>query len=251
MTFRPNFIARKALSLIAAAAAVCCAPAHAYGPFAGTDAGVVQPGMFELEINGGYVHGAGQRSFYLPAVVAAFGLAGDTEMAVEGRLERRLGGDDGTRAGLHDTAVTVKHVFRRGSLQDEGAISIAAECSLLLPEPGGQAGAGAACTGAVSQRWEYGALHVNAGYARSRDNARERSAGVIVEGPEAWTVRPVAELTAARESGVAARRAWLLGAIWKRSEDLSFHLALRRERSGDQHLSEVRFGLTWPLRARK
>lgn len=245
MTLRPSFTARMALHLITAAAAACCWPAHAYGPFAGTDAGVVQPGMFELEINAGDVRSDGQRTFYLPAVVGAFGLGGDTEMALEGRLERR------PSAGLRDTAVTVKHVFRRGSLQDEGGVSIAAECSLLLPEPRGEAGTGAACIGAVSQHWEHGALHVNAGFARGRDNVRERSAGVIVEGPEAWAVRPVAELTAAREAGSQSRRAWLLGAIWKHSEDLSFHLALRRERSGDEHLNEVRFGLTWPLSAKK
>lgn len=247
MTHRLTFAARTALTLVTAAAAACCATAHAYGPFAGTDAGVVQPGLFELEINAGDVRGAGQHSVYLPAVVGAFGLGGDTEMAIEGRLERR----PGARAGLRNTAVTVKHVLRRGSLQDEGGVSIAAECSLLLPEARGEAGIGAACIGAMSQRWEQGALHLNAGYARGRDNARERSAGIIVEGPEAWTVRPVAELTAAREAGGQSRRALLLGANWKHSEDLSLHLAMRRERSGDEHLNEVRFGLTWPLSAKK
>ena len=235
--------------LLAVAACACAAlPAHALRPFDGTDASVAEAGTFELELGGSYLRQALGRSAAMPALVANFGLAGDTEFVIEGRAERQLGGaDDGYRSSFGDTGVSVKHLFRRGSLQDGSGVSIASECGLLLPEWHGESGHGAGCAAIVSQRWQQGTLHVNAGIARSRTHSTERTLGLIAEGPEDWTVRPVVELLGTHELSVGRSHSVLAGAVWKHSEDLSFDLALRRVRGGAASATEVRFGLQWSM----
>jgi hypothetical protein len=235
--------------LLAVAACACVAlPAHALRPFDGTDAGVAEAGIFELELGGSYLRQARGRSAAMPALVANFGLAGDTEFVVEGRAARQLGGDaDGYRSSFGDTGVSIKHLFRHGSLHDGSGVSIASECGLLLPEWHGESGHGASCAAIVSQRWEQGALHFNAGLARTRTHTTERTLGVIAEGPEDWTVRPVAELLGTHELNGGRSHSLLAGAVWKHSEDLSFDLALRRVHNGAASATELRFGLQWSM----
>lgn len=232
--------------LCAAMLAAIWSPAHAYRPFDGTDAATAEPGVFELEFGSSYLHQGKERSLAAPAVVGNLGLAGDTELVLEGKLERQLGDfSDTRRTSFSDTAFSVKHVFRRGSLQDGSGPSIAAECGILLPALYGPSGTGATCNGIVSQRGEAGAVHFNAGLTRTREHTTSRFFGVIVEGPEAWAVRPVMEVFTERDASAPRTNSALLGAIWKQSEDLSFDLGVRRGRSNHENITELRVGLDW------
>jgi hypothetical protein len=80
-----------AFALAAALLAGWAGPAQAMRPFEGTDAAVAEPGVFELELGPlGYVRYGSQRSLVAPAVVGNWGLPGDFEVVIEGRLNRAL-----------------------------------------------------------------------------------------------------------------------------------------------------------------
>jgi hypothetical protein len=55
----------------------------------------------------------------------------------------------------------LKHVIRPGSLQDQSGPSIAAEFGVLLPDSSGDSRFGASIDAIVSQRWEWGTVHLN------------------------------------------------------------------------------------------
>jgi hypothetical protein len=220
--------------------------AQAARPFNGTDAGVAQAGEFELEFGTAYLHQGSERTGAFPAMTANFGLAGNSELVLEGRAERLMG-DIGQqrRVSVQDLAVSYKHVHRPGSLQDGSGISIASECGLLFSPLHGSPGHGAACAAIASQRWAFGEVHLNAALERTREHTWSRTLGVIVEGPQAWAVRPVMELMSGSSGGESRANSLLLGAIWSKSEDLAFDIALRKERTAGRDATEARFGLTW------
>jgi hypothetical protein len=87
-------------------------------------------------------------------------------------------------------------------------------------------------------------VHVNVEgiYGRYRDLGAVAS--VIVEGPEAWKVRPVAEVLAGNVDAETTYSA-LGGAIWQASDDVAIDVALRVERESGHAGGEVRAGLTW------
>ena len=62
---------------------------------------------------------------------------------------------------------------------------------------------GASVAGIVSQRWEWGAIHLNGQAALTREHRADLIVGAIIEGPAKWTVRPVAEVFYEREVGNA------------------------------------------------
>lgn len=220
--------------------------AHAYRPFDGTDAGVAEADTFELEIGASRFHQAGQRTLGIPAFTLNFGLKGDTEIVFDGRLEHRQGNDiDGARDGLTDTALSLKHVWKAGSLQDKEGLSFATECGVLLPTILGESGTGATCAGIVSQKWETGMVHFNLGLTRARDKENLRFASVIVEGPEEWIVRPVMELSTEHGSNGTHSNAVLAGVIWKVGEHLDIDAALRKQREQGETGREIRLGATW------
>jgi hypothetical protein len=223
------------------------APAQAMRPFEGTDASVAEAGVFELELGPlGYVRHGSSRSIVAPAVVGNWGLPGDFEVVVEGRLNRALGEtSDIYRTSFGDTALSVKHVFRHGSLQEGGTgVSIAAECGVLLPEIHGEHGTGATCAGIASQRFDAVTMHLNAALTRNREQSSGRFLGLIVEGHGA-VVRPVMEVFAERENNGGRTDSALVGAIWQKSEDLTFDVGVRRARVDGERLTELRVGLTW------
>lgn len=234
---------------LALLAAACWTPAaHALRPFEGTDASVADPGMFELEFSPiGYIRDGTSRLLVGPYVVGNFGFTDDIELVLEGRVNRQQGGTpDGYRTSLSDTMVSLKHVFRHGSLQDRGTgVSLAAECGILLPEAHGNSGKGATCEGVASQRFDLATVHLNAGLARTREHANSRFLGVIVDGGGEGALRPVVELFTEKEDGGARTRSALVGLIWKQSETLAFDFGLRKARSDGESLAEVRMGLTW------
>jgi hypothetical protein len=220
--------------------------AHAYRPFDGTDAGVAEPGIFELEIGASRFRQGEQRTLGVPAFTLNFGLEGDTEIVLDARYERQNDGEgSGWQNSLTDTALSIKHVWKAGSLQDKEGISIATECGLLLPTWRGESGTGASCAGIVSQKWSIAAMHLNLGFTHARDRENIRFASLIVEGPEKWTVRPVMELTTARGSTVTQSKGGLAGAIWKVGENLSLDAAMRKQWEHDEIGRELRLGATW------
>ena len=229
-------------------AAACSTSAQAYRPFDGTDASVAEPGLFELELGTfGYVRQGAARSVVAPAVVGNIGFEGDTELVLEGRVNRLMGDiDAGYRTSLGDTALSLKHVLRKGSLQDGGSgVSIAAECGVLLKEVHGLTGTGASCAGIASQRFDAAAVHLNLALTRTREHTEARLLDMIVEGQGESPVRPVMELFVERDNAGAHTASALVGMIWKHSEELSFDAGLRRARSDGEKLTELRVGLTW------
>jgi len=226
--------------------ALWAAPAQAMRPFDGTDASVAEAGVFELELGPlGYVRHGSSRSVVAPAVVGNWGLPGDIEVVIEGRLNRELGeASDVDRTSFGDTAFSVKHVFRHGSLQDGGTgVSLAAECGILLPEIHGEHGTGATCAGIASQRFDAVSLHLNAALTRNRDHSDGRSLGLIVEGN--GELRPVMEVFAERDTNGGRVNSALVGAIWQKADDLALDVGVRRARADGVALTEVRMGLTW------
>jgi len=220
------------------------APALAMRPFDGTDAAVVRQGGLEFEF--GYLGLLREdgRSFLLsPALVANLGVAPGTELVAEGRLRTRLGARDST---VDDVAVSVKHVFRDGVLQDAPGPSVAGECGVLLPAAGGER-TGLACTGIVSQRVARMTLHVDGTLAQNRERHRERALGMIVEGPRHGNVEPVFEAVIGTAGGGERTRSALAGLLVEAAENINLDVGIRVA-GGTAHVTEVRAGLTWSPR---
>ncbi|OLE63362.1 MAG: hypothetical protein AUG04_05735 [Deltaproteobacteria bacterium 13_1_20CM_2_69_21] len=139
-------------------------------------------------------------------------------------------------------------MLRPGSLQDGTGPSIATELSALLPAINGDPGAGAELTLIASQRWSALTLHLNGALAVTRSHQLGYFAGAIVEGPEAWPVRPVGEVFAESEGDGAPVRSGLLGVIWRVSDRLALDTAVRLASSAGSGTGlELRFGFTFAV----
>ena len=223
--------------------------AHAYRPFDGTDASVADENKFELELGPlGYLRQGSAKSLIVPAFVANYGVSGEREIVLEGKLSRRIGDTQGEdRTSLSDGALSLKQVLRRGALQDQSSISLASECGILLPTINGEPGTGAACALVGSQRWSALTLHLNGALDFNRDHHWNRFVSLIVEGPNEWRVRPVAEAFAENEVHGPRTRSRLVGLIWRARENLVFDVGVRGARSDESNVREIRAGLTWTL----
>jgi hypothetical protein len=229
-----------ALALIGAG----MAPALAMRPFDGTDAAVVRQGGLEFEFGYlGWLRADGRTFLSSPALVANAGVAPGTELVAEGRLRTRLGTREST---IDDMAISVKHVFRNGVLQDGQGPSMAGECGVLLPAAGGER-TGLACMGIVSQRVARMTLHVDGTLAQNRDRQWERSLGMIVEGPRHGKVEPVFEAVIGTAGGGERVRSGLAGLLVEAAENINLDVGIRVA-GGTTHVSEVRAGLTWSPR---
>ena len=233
--------------------ATLSASALGYRPFDSTDAGVAGPGEFELELGPiGWLREGEDTSRVAPAVVANFGLPWKSELVLEGQRQVLLDPAAGEpKTSFLDTGVFVKTVLREGALQDASGPSVAAEYGVLLPEVHGQSGTGASLAGILSQRWDAGTVHLNAQFAYNREHEPDGFLGAILEGPYAWTVRPVAEVFGEQASGSPRTSSALVGAIWRARDDLTLDLGLRFARAGEELIREVRLGLTWTLSFKK
>ena len=229
------------------------ASALAYRPFDSTDADVASPGELELELGPiGWLRLGQDTSRVAPAVVANLGLPWRSEFVLEGQRQVLLEPAAGEpTTSIVDTGVFVKTVLREGALQDAPGPSVAAEYGVLLPEVHGQSGTGVSLAGIVSQRWEAGTLHLNAAFAWNREHEPDGFLGAILEGPYAWTVRPVAEVFGERASESSRVTSALVGAIWRARDDLTLDFGLRVAHSGDELDREVRLGLTWIFSLRR
>lgn len=242
---------RRARSL--AAGALCAAlaatrSAAAYRPFDGTDADVATTGEFELELGPAHYYQGGGAGTHLiaPAGVLNLGFAPRFEAVSEFRgVITPHQTDNASRASVQGTDLLVKFVAREGVLQDMRGPSLALEGGVLTPEIGGVNGFGAQLAGIASVRWLSLTLHANEQIALTREHELDLFSGVILEAPQSWAVRPVAELFVERAGHEALTRSALLGAIWPAASSLAVDTAARAARESGRAAFELRLGFTW------
>jgi hypothetical protein len=116
---------------------------------------------------------------------------------------------------------------------------------VLLPDSAGSSGVGASLAGIVSQRWDWGMIHLNAETALTRDHHADVFLGGIIEGPSKWSIRPVAEFFYENEFRKSETISGLIGLIWRVRDDLSFDVGLRHALTNGHPVNEVRAGLTF------
>ncbi len=212
---------------------------HAHRPYDVIDASVADVRTLESEFGLRHRTRAEPYGNALPFAFT-FGIDGLTEAGFGARIHA----SDGRRR-THDLAFTVKRVIRRGSMQDAGGASIAAECGAPVPALRSDGAGGAFCALAASHRTAAADVHINAGASRGGDGRAIRVLGAAIEGPGKWAVRPLAEVSSERASGQPGTIASLLGLSWQARTDLSFGLALRRSHAAGERSRELRFGLMW------
>jgi hypothetical protein len=219
-------------------------PVLAYRPFDSTDAAVADKGVFEVELSPiSFRHDDDGAAWISPSARLNYSFAEDWELVLEGQAEHfsRM------RSRLTDSALSVKGVLQDGSLQEKEGWSLAAEASLLLPGINADDGAGFEWTGIASQRWDWGSIHINIAAELTRDQRLGTFAGLIVEGPDDWPVRPVAEVNYQRTFRTEEETSVLLGAIWKVKDHLAFDLGLRHAWINSRPDEQVRAGVTFTL----
>jgi hypothetical protein len=236
-------------SILALSLAAWSAPALAYRPFDGTDAAVAAPGELEIELQpAGRLREGGNTTLIAPATVFNFGLSEGWEAVLEGQGQTPLSPSGPT--SLTAAGAFLKHVLQPGSLQDKAGPSVATEFGVLLPDSAGNSGVGASLAGIVSQRWDWGTIHLNAETGLTRDHHADVFLGGIIEGPSKWSIRPVAEFFYENEFGKSETISGLIGLIWRVRDDLSFDVGLRHALTNGHPVNEIRAGLTFafPLR---
>jgi len=232
------------LATLFAAAGLVLLPnaAFAYRPFDSTDPAVAGVGEFETELSPlSYRHSDEGHTWVVPQLRLNYGFAQNWEVVLEGQGEQT----QGVRNRLLENALSLKTVVREGSLQDKQGASIAVEAGMLLPGLNDQGGTGAALAGIVGQKFSWGAVHVNLAAELTRDQRSEIFFGTILEGPDRWPVRPVAEFVFIREAGGHEQTALLGGAIWEVKEGLAFDVAVRHAENDGRPETEIRAGLTF------
>ncbi len=239
--------------LLLALASSATPPALAYRPFNGTDAAIASKGELEIELGPvGYLSTGSQRWLVAPALILNWGFSSRWEAVLEGKQFVPLdAARDEPSLFVEDTALLLKGILRQGALQGGTGWSAAAEAGMLLPTLRGESGVGALGALVVSRDWKGVMLHLNGSAALTRAGRLGASGSVILEGPGAWRVRPVAEALVEREGGAPALRSGLVGLIWRSSDALSLDAGIRLASEGGVTSHEVRAGLTWKLALRR
>jgi hypothetical protein len=218
--------------------------ALAYRPFDGTDAAVTDPGQAEVELQPVGRLQEGSKSFLVaPGIVINFGVIKGLEAVFEGRLLESLSSSE--PPNLADAGTFLKYLVRPGVLQDKSGPSIATEFGVLYPETAVDSHFGAGWAGIISQRWDWGTVHVNVQTQLNREQRADLFVGIIIEGPHRWKVRPVAEFFYEDDVGSAQTISALVGLIWQVREDLSFDVAVREASLNGRAVNELRAGLTF------
>jgi hypothetical protein len=219
-------------------------PALAYRPFDGTDAAVAAKGEMEIELQpAGRLRDESGTTLVAPATVINYGLSEDWEAVLEGQGQTPLSPMGPT--SLTAAGAFLKHVLVPGSLQNKTGPSIATEFGVLLPDSTGNSGVGASLAAIVSQRWDWGTIHLNAETALTRDHHGDVFLGAILEGPSTWTVRPVAEVFYENKFGKEQTISGLVGLIYRVRDNLSFDVAIRHALTNAHPVNEIRAGLTF------
>lgn len=218
--------------------------AFAYRPFDSTDAAVADHNEFEIELSPlSFEHGDDGTAWIAPALRLNYGFAQDWEVVLEGKGEHFS--HDASR--LAENEFSLKTVLRQGSLQEKTGVSLAAEGSVLLPGIGTEHGAGFELTLAASQRWDWGTIHLNLAPLLTREHRAGVFTGAILEGPQDWPVRPVAEINYEKDGGMPRKYSALLGAIWQQNDHLALDLAYRHAEIGNRPDEQIRAGVTFDL----
>src|SRR5882672_4510922 len=202
------------------------------------------PGEVEIELQpAGRQREGPTTTLVAPATVFNFGLSEGWEAVFEGQGQTPLSPSGPT--SLTSAGAFLKHILQPGSLQDKTGPSIATEFGMLLPDSTGNSGVGARMAGIVSQRWDWGTIHLNAETALTRDHHADLFVGGIIEGPSKWTIRPVAEFFYEKEFRQSETISGLVGLIWRVRDNLSFDVGLRHALTNGHPVNEVRAGLTF------
>ena len=246
-TSRPN--KRAALILVLAVMLAHPRTANAYRPFDTTDATVTGPGELVVELGPvGFLDVSDERYLTAPSVILNLGVFHNLELVLQGRNFVLLNNVQGVpRDRFVDTGLFLKTIIREGSLQNGSGPSLGLELGPLLPTLNAESGFGATAIAIVSQRWSFGTVHLNAVGTLTRAHDAEVFGGLIIEGPYAWPVRPVAEVFVDRDFGGTLVYSALAGAIWRVSSDLSLDAALRLASVNETSAFELRAGLTWTI----
>lgn len=217
--------------------------ALAYRPFDGTDAAVADNGEIEIELSPvSFQRSDAGVTWIAPSFVANFGLSENWEAVLEGEATHASG-----LSHVGGIAASLKGVLRPGSLQGQAGLSWATEVSLLLPGIRTDDGAGFEWAGLASQQMSWGAYHINFGGGLSRDGNGLAFAGLILEGPEEWPVRPVAEFRYEREFEADDETSILLGLIWNVGDTYDIDLAVRHASVSGRPENQIRAGLSFAL----
>jgi hypothetical protein len=233
---------QKSVLIVSIGLASLSSSAFAYRPFDSTDPAVAELGKFEVEMSPvSFRHEDSGRTWIVPQLRLNYGFADDWEVVLEGQAEHPQSGS----SALIENALSLKTIWREGSLQEKSGLSLATEVGALLPGANRESGVGASLTGIAGQRWSWGAVHVNIGASLSREKRGEMFVGTILEGPYAWKIRPVAELVYVREFGLKEEFAALAGLILRVKDDLSFDFAVRQAQVNAAPETEIRAGLTF------
>jgi hypothetical protein len=233
-------------ALATTAALTCwCGGAEAYRPFDGTDAAVADTGEIEIELGPvEYLRAGAERTLLAPDLRINYGLIAGWEAALEGKLTHGLtAGAPGT--SLVESQALLKGVLREGALQEKLGPSIATEFGVLLPGINDQHGTGAVLNGIVSQRWDWGTVHLNAQIELTRQQHADYFLDTIIEGPHDWPVRPVAEIFYESDVGLFRTGSALIGAIWQVQDNIAVDFGLRAARINGQTAGEIRAGVTF------
>jgi hypothetical protein len=236
-------------SCVALSVAAWAGPAAAYRPFDGTDAAVAAPGEVEIELQpAGRLRDQTGTSLFAPATVFNYGFSEGWEAVLEGQGQTPLSPSGPT--SLMAAGAFLKHVLVPGAQQNKSGPSVATEFGVLLPDSTGNSGVGTSLAGIVSQRWNWGTIHLNAETALTRDHHADLFLGAIIEGPSKWSLRPVAEFFVEQSFGQFNTVSALVGFIWQVHDDLSFDVGFRHALTNDRPVEEIRAGLTFgfPLR---
>jgi len=228
---------------------VCASPCSwALRPFDTTDADVEKSAEVELELGIARSREDAFDTWILPKAVANFGLGHGRELVVESELIRHEAqAQESSRWTVGESGVFLKQVIRSGSLQEMDGVSVAVECGALIPAPNEDEHVGAECALIASHKWTHIVLHTNAILEWNRQHEAVGAASVIVEGPSVRGVRPVAELLFEKEKGMGTVRSALVGIVYEIGSRCSFDVAIRRSRTAQDEVLELRAGLTLSL----
>ena len=221
-------------------------PVYAYRPFNGTDAAVAEVGELEFELQpAGVLQEGGTQTLVAPWLVTNFGFAKNWEAVLEGKVQTPL--SSGEPPTLTDAGLSLKYVLREGSLQEKSGPSIATEFGTLLPGAGADAGVGGTWAAIISERWDWGTVHLNLQPSLTRDHRAELFVSTILEGPSKWKVRPVAEIFFDDTFGQETTVSGLVGLIWQARENVALDFALRAASTNGRSVEEIRAGVTFGI----
>lgn len=235
---------RKLAPMLLAGALIWPVSALAYRPFDSTDVAVADKGAIEVELSPlSYRHDDDGAAWISPSARLNYGFADDWEVVLEGQGEHF----SRKRSQVTEAQLDVKGVLQDGSLQEKSGWSLATEASVLLPGINAEDGAGFELTGIASRRWEWGTIHLNVAAALTRDQRLGTFTGLIVEGPDDWAVRPVAEVNYQRTFRTEEETAVLLGAIWNVQGHLALDLGFRHAWVNSRPDEQIRAGITFVM----